>query len=113
MRAVVTGGAGFIGSHVADALAARGDEVHVVDDLSRGTPDNVADGIDLHVADVREPLDDLFAEISPEVVFHLAAQIDVRASVADPVADAITNVLGTINVIKAAMSHSACVVFTS
>ena len=71
------------------------------------------DGIDLHVADIREPLDDLFAEISPEVVFHLAAQIDVRASVADPVADATTNVLGTINVIKAAMSHSACVVFTS
>ena len=113
MRAIVTGGAGFIGSHVADALLARGDEVHVVDDLSRGTPDNVADGAELHVADIREPLDKLFAAIAPEAVYHLAAQIDVRVSVADPLADAATNVLGTINVVKAAMPHSARVVFTS
>jgi UDP-glucose 4-epimerase len=113
MRAIVTGGAGFIGSHVADALLARGDEVHIVDDLSRGTPDNVADAAELHVADIREPLDALFAAIAPEAVYHLAAQIDVRVSVADPVADATTNVLGTINVVAAAKPHGARVVFTS
>ena len=113
MRAIVTGGAGFIGSHVADALIARGDEVHVVDDLSRGTPDNVSDQAELHVADIRKPLDALFDKIEPDAVFHLGAQIDVRVSVADPVADATTNVLGTINVINAAKPHGAQVVFTS
>src|SRR5262245_23284843 len=113
MRAIVTGGAGFIGSHVTDALLERGDDVHVVDDLSRGTADNVGDGAELHVADIREPLGDLFAEVGPEVVFHLAAQIDVRVSVADPVADAATNVLGTINVVDAAKRAGAKVIFTS
>ena len=113
MRAVVTGGAGFIGSHVADALTARGDEVHVVDDLSRGTPDNVPEAAELHVADIRDSLEELFATLRPDVVFHLAAQIDVRVSVADPVADAATNVLGTINVIQAAKPVGAKVIFTS
>src|SRR3954466_1863855 len=113
MRAIVTGGAGFIGSHVSEALVARGDEVHVVDDLSRGTVDNVPEGAELHVADIREPLGALFAEIGAETVFHLAAQIDVRVSVADPVADATTNVLGTINVIAGAKESGAKVIFTS
>lgn len=113
MRAVVTGGAGFIGSHVTDALVERGDDVHVVDDLSRGTPDNLTDGAELHVADIREPLGGLLTEIGAEVVFHLAAQIDVRVSVADPVADATANVLGTINVIEAAKQTGAKVIFTS
>jgi len=113
MRAVVTGGAGFIGSHVTDALVARGDDVHVVDDLSRGTPDNVPDGAELHVADIRDPLDELFSEIGAEVVFHLAAQIDVRVSVADPGSDAAVNVLGTISVIEAAKQTGAKVIFTS
>jgi UDP-glucose 4-epimerase len=114
VRALVTGGAGFIGSHVVDALLARGDEVVVVDSLARGQRENVAAAADLRVRDVREPLDDLFAEIRPEAVFHLAAQADVRVSVDRPVDDAETNVLGTVRVLEAALRHgSGQVVFSS
>jgi UDP-glucose 4-epimerase len=113
VRTIVTGGAGFVGSHVVEALLARGDEVHVVDDLSRGQKENVAAGAQLHIADIREPLDALFAELRPDVVFHLAAQIDVRVSITDPVADGQANVLGTIRVIEAARPIDAKVIFTS
>jgi len=113
VRAVVTGGAGFIGSTLVDALLARGDEVHVVDDLSSGRREQVAAAARLHVLDVREPLADALADARPEVVFHLAAQIDVRRSVADPVADAATNVLGTLQVLELARGHDAQVVFAS
>ena len=113
MRAVVTGGAGFIGSTLVDALVERGDEVHVVDDLSSGRREQVAAAARLHVLDVREPLADALADARPEVVFHLAAQIDVRRSVADPVADAATNVLGTLQVLELARAHDAQVVFAS
>lgn len=113
MRVVVTGGAGFVGSHVVEAFLAHDDEVHVVDDLSRGRRENVAAGASLHVADVREPLDALFDELRPEVVLHLAAQIDVRVSVADPAADAVSNVVGTIRVLEAARPHDAQVVLAS
>lgn len=113
MRALVTGGAGFIGSTLVDALLVRGDEVHVVDDLSSGRREHVHADATLHVLDIREPLLDVFDEARPEVVFHLAAQIDVRASVADPVADAQANVLGTIRVLDAARAHDAQVVFAS
>ena len=84
MRAVVTGGAGFIGSHVVDALVERGDEVHVVDDFSTGRRENVT-AATVHEHDIREPLDGLFDEIRPELVVHLAAQADVGTSVAQPV----------------------------
>ena len=113
MRAVVTGGAGFIGSTLVDALVTRGDEVHVVDDLSSGRREQVNADATLHVADVRDPLVDVFGEAQPKVVFHLAAQIDVRVSVADPVADARANVLGTLNVLEAARAHGAQVIFAS
>jgi UDP-glucose 4-epimerase len=113
VRAVVTGGAGFIGSTLVDTLLARGDEVHVVDDLSSGRREQVAEGATLHVRDIREPLAETFAEARPDVVFHLAAQVDVRVSVADPAADARTNVIGTVNVLEAARAHDAQVVFTS
>ncbi len=114
MRAVVTGGAGFIGSHVVDALLARGDEVVVVDSLATGKRERVASAADLRVQDIREPLDDLFAGFEPEAVFHLAAQADVRASVEDPVDDAETNVIGTIRVLDAARRYgSGQVVFSS
>ena len=113
MRAVVTGGAGFIGSTLVDALVTRGDEVHVVDDLSSGRREQVNADATLHLADVRDPLVDVFGEAQPEVVFHLAAQIDVRVSVADPVADARANVLGTVNVLEAARAHGAQVIFAS
>ena len=113
MRAIVTGGAGFIGSHVVDALVARGDEVAVVDSLVHGKEENVASGAELHVRDIREPLDDLFDAVRPEAVFHLAAQADVRVSVEHPVEDAEVNVLGTIRVLEAARRHGAQVIFTS
>jgi UDP-glucose 4-epimerase len=113
VRAIVTGGAGFIGSHVVEALLARGDEVTVVDDLSTGRRENLADGIPFVEKDIREPLDEVFADARPEVVFHLAAQIDVRRSVADPAHDADVNVLGTIRVLEAARQHDAQVVFSS
>jgi UDP-glucose 4-epimerase len=113
VRAVVTGGAGFIGSHVADALLARGDEVVVVDSLATGKRENVPAGAELEVRDVREPLDDVFDSVRPEGVLHLAAQADVRVSVEHPVEDAAVNVLGTVRVLEAAARHGAQVVFSS
>ena len=112
MRAIVTGGAGFIGSHVAEALLARGDEVHVLDDLSAGKRENVPAGAELHVADVRDPLA-VFDTTRPELVFHLAAQASVSVSVAKPELDAEVNVLGTVAVLEAARAHGAQVVFSS
>jgi len=108
MRALVTGGAGFIGSNLVDALLARGDEVIVVDDLSTGRRENLeqglANGATLVEADIRdrEALEELSGRERPEVVFHLAAQIDVRKSIADPAFDASINVGGTANVLEAA-----------
>jgi UDP-glucose 4-epimerase len=113
VRAAVTGGAGFIGSHVVDALVARGDEVHVVDNLATGRRENVNAAATLHERDIREPLDDLFGEIGPEVVVHLAAQADVGTSVERPLFDAEVNVLGTLNVLEAARAGGAQVVFSS
>jgi len=113
VRAVVTGGAGFIGSHVVDALVARGDEVAVVDSLVHGKRENVSPGAELHVQDIREPLDDLFDEVRPEAVFHLAAQADVRVSVERPVEDAEVNVLGTVRILETARRCGAQVIFSS
>jgi UDP-glucose 4-epimerase len=112
MRAVVTGGAGFIGSNVVDALLARGDEVHVLDDLSKGKRENVAAGAVFHEGDIREP-DAAFDEARPDVVVHLAAQADVRVSVERPDYDAAVNVLGTVRILEAARRHGARVVFSS
>jgi UDP-glucose 4-epimerase len=114
MRAMVTGGAGFIGSHLVDALLARGDEVHVVDDLSTGSRDNVASSATLHELDIRdEALEQLAERVRPEVVFHLAAQADVGTSVERPTFDAEVNVVGTVRVLEAARAADARVVFTS
>jgi UDP-glucose 4-epimerase len=112
VRTIVTGGAGFIGSNLVDLLLARSDEVHVLDDLSKGSRDNVPAGARLHVADIREP-DAVFDDARPEAVFHLAAQADVRVSVEKPALDADVNVLGTIRILEAARRHQAKVVFAS
>ncbi|MEU1728025.1 NAD-dependent epimerase/dehydratase family protein [Nonomuraea sp. NPDC005692] len=108
MRVLVTGGAGFIGSNLVDRLLADGHEVVAVDDLSSGSRDNLvnaaeSDRFSLHVLDVRDPaIIGLAAELRPEVICHLAAQISVRKSVADPVHDARLNVEGTASVLTAA-----------
>jgi UDP-glucose 4-epimerase len=112
MRAIVTGGAGFIGSHVVDALLERGDEVHVLDDLSTGKRERVAEGARLHVADIRAP-DEVFDAVRPDAVLHLAAQVDVRVSVERPDHDAEVNILGTLRVLEAARRHGAKIVFSS
>jgi UDP-glucose 4-epimerase len=113
VKALVTGGAGFIGSNLVDALIARGDQVAVVDDLSTGRRENLdgalAAGATLHELDIRnaEALTAVVRDQAPDVVFHLAAQIDVRRSVADPAADARVNVECTVNVLAAAHAGGA------
>jgi UDP-glucose 4-epimerase len=109
-RVLVTGGAGFIGSNLVDALLARGDEVTILDDLSTGRRENLADalsrGAELHVGSVAD-IDEVRSVLErarPDVVFHLAAQIDVRRAVEDPVFDAAINVLGTVNVLEASLA---------
>jgi UDP-glucose 4-epimerase len=106
VRAIVTGGAGFVGSHVVDALLACGDEVVVIDDLSSGRRENVNPSARLLEHDIREPFD-----VEADTVFHLAAQADVNTSVRDPVLDAQVNVVGTLRVLQAA--GDAQVIFTS
>ncbi|HET7571159.1 MAG TPA: NAD-dependent epimerase/dehydratase family protein [Gaiellaceae bacterium] len=114
MRAIVTGGAGFIGSHLVEALLARGDEVHVVDNLATGSPENVPDRAALHRLDIGdEQLGPLVEKLAPAVVFHLAAQADVGTSVEHPAFDAEVNVVGTVRVLEAARRTGARVVFTS
>ena len=108
MRALVTGGAGFIGSNLADALLARGDDVTVLDDLSTGRRENLSGALEagarLVEADVRDgaAVGAAVAEARPEAIFHLAAQIDVRKSIADPAFDASINVGGIANLLEAA-----------
>ena len=108
MRALVTGGAGFIGSNLVDALLDRGDEVTVVDNLASGKRENLraalARGAAFDEADIRdaERVRSVFALARPDIVFHLAAQADVRKSIEDPAWDAGINVVGTINVLEAA-----------
>lgn len=106
MRILVTGGAGFIGSHVADGFRQAGHEVAVVDDLSTGNRANLDPSIKLYQNDIRdESLEQVFRDFRPEVVDHHAAQSNVPASVTDPVFDASVNVLGGLNLLKLAAAH--------
>jgi UDP-glucose 4-epimerase len=108
MRALVTGGAGFIGSHLVDALVARGDEVVVLDDLSTGRREYVHPAATLREHDLRTPF-----ETDADVVFHLAAQADVGTSMERPGFDAEVNVVGTVNTLEAARAAGAHLVFAS
>jgi UDP-glucose 4-epimerase len=114
-RALVTGGAGFIGSHLVDALLADGCAVDVVDDLSSGSAANVADAATLHEIDItdRAALHAAVEKAAPGAIFHLAAQASVVASVADPNRDCEVNVQGTLNVVDIASRLGVPVVFTS
>jgi UDP-glucose 4-epimerase len=115
MNVVVTGGAGFIGSHLVDRLLGEGHRVAVVDSLWAGRLANLdearataGDRLSFHHLDVRDPgVGELIAEVAPEVVYHLAAQADVRVSVARPVFDADVNVLGTLQVLEGARRAGA------
>ncbi len=101
-RVLVTGGAGFIGSHVAERFLQAGWAVTVVDDLSTGKAENVPAGAVFHQTSISSPdLADLIGRESFDVVAHLAAQVDVRSSVADPMADATTNILGSLSIAEA------------
>jgi len=115
IRAIVTGGAGFIGSHVADGLLAHGHRVAVVDNLASGRRERVPAGAELHQLDIRDAagLTALVDEFRPDAVLHLAAQADVRVSVQDPGLDADVNVRVTIEVLAAARRAGARVVFSS
>ena len=114
MRALVTGGAGFIGSNVVDALVARGDEVRVLDDLSSGRRENleqaIAAGAELIEGSVtdQETINAIFDDLRPDAVLHLAAQIDVRRSIAEPLFDLDLNVGGTIGLLEAARRQERC-----
>jgi UDP-glucose 4-epimerase len=114
-RAIVTGGAGFIGSHVVDALLADGYEVTVIDNLSSGDAARVADAARLVELDIVDApaLDALVAEVKPRAIFHLAAQSSVVVSVENPGLDCEVNVRGTLNVLESAGRCEAPVVFTS
>ena len=113
--AIVTGGAGFIGSHLIDALLAEAWRVVAVDDLSSGDARRIADEATLEVVDItdRGALDTLLDSTRPAAIFHLAAQSSVTQSVADPGRDCEINVRGTLNVLEAATRHRAPVVYTS
>lgn len=103
MKVLMTGGAGFIGSHLADRLLDRGHEVYVIDNLTTGTAGNLSQNVQLHQVDVRSSeLAGVFTTINPDTVVHLAAQLDVRMSVRDPMQDADINILGTLNVLECA-----------
>jgi UDP-glucose 4-epimerase len=115
MRVLVTGGAGFVGSHLTDAFIARGDEVTVLDDLSSGRAGRLGDHAALHKLSITEagPLTAVVGRLRPDLICHLAAQIDVRSSVAAPALDAQVNVVGTVNVLEAARIAGARVLFAS
>lgn len=116
MKILVTGGAGFIGSHVVDAYVAAGHEVSVLDNLSTGREENVNPGASLHKVDVRElaRVQDVFASFKPDIVNHHAAQSEVPKSVADPGYDAHVNVVGGLNVLRACVDNSVRkVIFSS
>jgi UDP-glucose 4-epimerase len=115
MRVLITGGAGFIGSHLTDAFLARGDEVTVADDLSAGRAGRLDHRVALHKLSIGDAasLTGLVTQTRPELICHLAAQIDVRVSVDAPAQDAQVNVVGTVNVLEAARRTGARILFAS
>lgn len=107
MKVLVTGGAGFIGSHIVDILIDEGHEIVIVDDLSSGNEKNINKKARFHKLDIQDPkLDNIFQQECPDYVIHQAAQIDVRRSVSDPLFDAKVNVLGSINIFQNCIKYN-------
>jgi len=105
-KSLITGGAGFVGSHLADRLLAQGDDVAVIDNFSSGSRENLDSNVRLYENDIRDPqIEAIFAKEKPDFVFHLAAQIDVRRSVENPTEDADINLLGTFNILDCAVRN--------
>ncbi|MBI4686481.1 MAG: SDR family oxidoreductase [Nitrospirae bacterium] len=115
MKVVVTGGAGFIGSHITDKLINNGDEVVIVDDLSTGRQENINGKAKFYKIDIQSPeLESIFEKEHPDYVCHQAAQKDVRISVSDPIYDARINILGTLNLLQNCIKYNVKkVVFAS
>jgi UDP-glucose 4-epimerase len=116
LKVLVTGGAGFVGSHLSEKLISLGHQVHIVDDLSTGNIQNVPKKANLHVLDIRnrEKVRELFAEEQFPVIFHQAAQMSVLRSVKRPVMDASINVIGTLNLLEAGRdNHLQKIIFAS
>ncbi|MDF2855965.1 MAG: UDP-glucose 4-epimerase [Neobacillus sp.] len=115
MKAIVTGGAGFIGSHLVDALINRGDEVHVIDNLRSGRLENIHPQAALHIVDISSrKVKEIIVRIKPDIVFHLAAQADVTTSEQSPDIDAEINIKGTINILEACcLARAKKIIFAS
>lgn len=115
MKAIVTGGAGFIGSHLVDELIARGHDVHIIDNLRSGRPENVHAAAKLHVTDITgNAAKEIILREKPDIVFHLAAQADVTTSVLHPSLDAQININGTINILESCrLANVKKVIFAS
>ena len=108
MRVLVTGGAGFIGSHIVDRLVQEGHKVSVIDNLSSGKTENLNREAEFYKLDIENPrIEKVIKKEKPEAICHLAAQMDVRRSVADPAFDAKTNIIGMINLLEFAVRHGA------
>ena len=113
-KILVTGGAGFIGSHIVDALVSKGHNVVIIDNLISGRKENVNSKAKLIVRDIREDLDDLFFNEKFDYIFHLAAQMNVRKSLENPKEDAEINIIGGLNVISNCVKHKVKkVIFSS
>jgi UDP-glucose 4-epimerase len=106
-KSIITGGAGFIGSHIADLLIKKGNEVVIIDNLSTGKKENINPKAKLYRIDIRNmKISKIFKKEKPDFVFHLAAQIDVRKSVKDPISDAKVNILGSLNVLENSVKNN-------
>jgi UDP-glucose 4-epimerase len=112
MRILLSGGAGFIGSHVAERLLERGHEVAVADDLSSGKRENIPVGARFYETDIRTGCTGVFEEFSPEALCHQAAQMDVRRSVREPDFDAEVNILGTVRLLQNCVKYAQMAYFS-
>ena len=105
MKVLVTGGAGFIGSHIVDTLVRDGNDVAIIDNLSTGKKEHINDKARFYEADITGDIDSIFEKEKPEIVIHTAAQVMLRESLKDPFHDAKTNILGTLNILEACRKH--------